>query len=104
MVNASDLEFADGPGDHKNARLEFLTVAWDKNLKVAANSSHIVELSLPPEKYQFLMHNGLATSDELQLPPGIYSVTVGVMDDSSKKIGTLNIPLQISEPKKTSAK
>ena len=84
--------------------MQFETVAWSPDLKVKANASHIVELSLPQEKYEQVIHNGLAAHQELHLAPGIYNIRVGVLDDGNKKIGTLDIPLRVSEVKKTSQK
>jgi hypothetical protein len=40
----------------------------------------------------------------LQLAPGVYNIRVGVLDDGNKKIGTLDIPLTVSEVKKISQK
>jgi hypothetical protein len=56
-----------------------------------------VQLSLPPEKYQHAVNNGLAVHQEIELPPGSYRLRVGVMDDGSQRIGTLDIPLQTGE-------
>lgn len=104
VVDGSGLEFADGPGNRKNGTLQFITIAWDRNLKAAVHSSHSMEFSLPPDKYDYIVRNGLAIYDEFQLPPGAYNLCLGVMDEGSKKIGTLNVPLQIAEPKKMAPK
>ena len=63
-----------------------------------------LELSVPKEKYEQVVHNGLAAHQELQLAPGIYNIRVGVLDDGNKKIGTLDIPLRVNEVGKTSQK
>src|SRR5436190_3494522 len=105
VVDGSALAFTPIDGNRETAHLQFETVAWSPDLKVKANASHIVELSLPQEKYQQVMHNGLAAHQELQLAPGIYNIRVGVLDDGNKKIGTLDIPLQVNAVvKKTSQK
>ena len=104
VVDGSGLAFADGSDNRKNATLAFVTIAWDRNLKAAVHSSHTMELSLPPEKYDYVVRNGLAIYEEFELPPGPYNLCLGVMDQGSKKIGTLNVPLQIAEPAKPAAK
>jgi VWFA-related protein len=103
LVDPANLFFTDGPGNHKSARLEFVAVAWDKNLKAAVNATHTVELDLPSDKYENAMHNGIAAHQELKLQPGSYIVSLGIMDDASRRIGTLHIPIQVDEAK-TSAK
>jgi VWFA-related protein len=99
-----DIFFADGPGNRKNARLELLTVAWDKNLKAAVKSSHTVELSLPPQILEKFMRTGLTLSEKLKLEPGTYDLRIGVMDASSGKIGTLDMPLQMTDLMNSKAK
>lgn len=95
VVDGAALAFSPGDGNRENARLQFEIVAWGPDLKVKANASHIVELSLLQEKYLQIVHNGLAAHQELALSPGTYNLRVGVLDDGSKKIGTLDIPLRV---------
>jgi VWFA-related protein len=94
-VDGSGVLFSDGPGDRKNARLRFITMAWDGKFKAAVNISHNIDLSLPPEKYEQAVHNGIAVHQELHLQAGAYRLRLGVMDDGSGKIGTLDIPLRL---------
>lgn len=96
-VDPADILFADGPGNRKDATLELLTVAWDQNLKAAVKASHTVELSLPPQVFEKIMRTGLTLSEKLKLDPGTYDVRIGVMDASSGKIGTLDMPLQMTD-------
>jgi VWFA-related protein len=104
IVDGSALAFTAGDGNRETAHLQFETVAWSPDLKVKANASHIVELSLPQEKYEQVVHNGLAAHQELALAPGIYNIRVGVLDDGNKKIGTLDIPLRVNEVTKAAQK
>ena len=69
----------------------------DKNLKAAVKSSHTVELSLPPQIFEKFMRTGLTLSENLKLEPGTYDVRIGVMDAGSGKIGTLDMPLQMTD-------
>jgi VWFA-related protein len=100
IVDGSALSFTPGEKNRQTAKLQFETVAWSPDLKVKADVSRIVELSLAEENYEKIVHNGLAAHQELQLPPGTYNIRVGVMDDGTKKMGTLDIPLQVSPIKK----
>ena len=104
IVDGAALAFTAADGNRETAHLQFETVAWSPDLKVKANASHIVELSLPREKYEQVVHNGLAAHQELALAPGIYNIRVGVLDDGNKKIGTLDIPLRVNEVTKAAQK
>ena len=97
LIDPANVLFSDAPGDRKNARLQLITVAWDKDLKQTLSHTNTVELSLPPERYTELMKNGLAFHQELKLRPGVYHLCLGTLDVGSKKIGTLDIPLEIAD-------
>lgn len=100
IVDGSALSFTPGEKNHQTAKLQFETVAWSPDLKVKADVSRVVELSLADENYQKVVHNGLAAHQEIQLAPGSYNIRIGVMDDGNKKMGTLDIPLQVTAVKK----
>ena len=104
IVDAAGLAFTDNIGNRKDARLEFVTVAWDKGLKEAMNATHTVQLDLPSQKYENFMKNGIAFHQELRLKPGSYTVRLGVMDDGSNKIGTLDLPVEVVESNKAVGK
>jgi len=92
-VYAADIAFSgDAP---KHAQLEFVAVAWDKNEKSAANVSETMNLDLKPETFQKVMNTGVPAHQELTLKPGNYKLRLGVMDYTSAKIGTLEIPVTV---------
>jgi hypothetical protein len=43
-------------------------------------------------------------SEKLKIDPGTYDLRIGVMDASSGKIGTLDMPLQMTDPMNPKAK
>lgn len=96
-VYAPDLAFADGPDHHKNAQVEFVALAWDKESHAAANVSETMNLSLPPEHYEAVLKNGLSAHLELDVKPGNYTLRLGAMDYGNGKIGTLDVPLSIAD-------
>jgi VWFA-related protein len=100
LVDPANVLFSDAPGNRKTARLQMITVAWDNNLKQTVHQSNTVELSLPPDRYAKLLKNGLSFRQELKLPPGIYHLRLGTLDEGSKKIGTLDIPLAVADLQK----
>jgi VWFA-related protein len=92
-VYAADIAFTGDPLKH--AQLEFVAVAWDKDEKAAGNVSQTVTLDPKPETLQKMLNTGLPFHQELTLKPGTYKLRLGVMDYTSAKIGTLEIPVTI---------
>jgi VWFA-related protein len=92
-VYAADIAFT---GDAlKHAQLEFVAVAWGKDEKAAGNVSQTVTLDPKPETLQKMLNTGVPFHQELTLKPGTYHLRLGVMDYTSAKIGTLEIPVTI---------
>lgn len=92
-VVATDLDFADGPDQRKNALVEFSAVALDKDWKEAGLASKTVDASLRPETYQRVLRGGFPGHLDLEVKPGRYILRLGVMDRHNQKIGTLDVPL-----------
>jgi VWFA-related protein len=95
-VYAPDLAFADGPGNSKQGKIEFVALAWGKDGQSAGNAAETLDLSLKPEHYEAIMKNGLSAHLEFEVKPGNYTLRLGVMDHGNGKIGTLDIPLSVS--------
>jgi hypothetical protein len=96
-VYAPDLAFTEGPDHHKDGKLEFVAVAWDKDNHASANASETHDLSLTPDHYQTILQNGLSAHLELDMKPGNYTLRLGAMDYGNGKIGTLDVPLTIQQ-------
>ena len=92
-VYAADIAFTGDPLKH--ASLEFVAVAWDKNEKAAGDVSETMNLDLKPETFQRVMNSGVPAHQELTLKPGTYKLRLGVMDYTTAKIGTLEIPVTV---------
>lgn len=94
-VYASDITFV---GDErKDAKLEFVAVAWDKDNRAAGNVSATMDLDLKQETFQKMMNTGVPAHQELTLKPGSYKLRLGVMDYASSKIGTLEVPVTVGD-------
>ena len=99
-VYAPDIAFT---GDSlRHAKLEFVAVAWDKNNKPAGNASQTEELDLTPERYDKVQKTGVPGHLDLQLKPGTYQLRLGVMDYTTSKIGTMEIPVTVHSPQAAS--
>ena len=95
-VNARDVSFTD-PGDqHEHAVLDFLATAWDKNNQDAGHSGKTVRATLSRQNYAQVMQTGIPLHQELELKPGTYTLRLGVIDRSSQRIGTVDVPLTVT--------
>lgn len=92
-VELSQIAVAQGPDGSRGDSLEFDAAAYNNNRKLVSNVRQTMKLPLMGDDtqqfedapFQFLQH--------LDLPPGQVYLRVGVMDRTSNKVGTLEIPL-----------
>ena len=96
-INAHDVTFADTPEKTKHVMLDLMAVAWDKNSKIAGESSDKIDTSISPTVYEEVMKTSIPAHEELEVKPGIYVLRLGVVDRNSRKIGTLDVPLTVPE-------
>jgi VWFA-related protein len=94
-VSANSINFSDGPEQRKEAKIDFMTVAWDKDHKNAGYIQNTVNASFSPEIYQQALRTGIPMHQELELKPGKYTLKLGVIDRGSQRVGTVEVPLTI---------
>jgi hypothetical protein len=54
-----------------------------------------LNIDLDPERYEFIRAAGIAFRQQLALKPGKYRVVLGVSDESSRKLGTVEMPVVV---------
>lgn len=96
-VDARDISFSDSSGLHKRATIGFAATAWDKDLKLAAQLAETKEANYPPEVFADVLRSGVTHHQELELKPGTYTLRLGALDFTSRKIGSVSIPITIPE-------
>ena len=94
-INAHDIDFADTREKAKRVMLDLMAVAWDKNGKIAGESSDKIDTSISPSVYNEVMKTSIPAHEELEVKPGTYTLRLGVVDRNSRKIGTLDVPLTV---------
>jgi hypothetical protein len=77
--------------------LDLMAVAWDKDGKAAAEDSGKIDTSISATAYRDVMRSYIPAHQEIQVKPGTYTLRLGVVDRSSRKIGTLDVPLTVPE-------
>jgi VWFA-related protein len=96
-VDAHDINFVDGADQRKNASVDFVATAWDKDFKQVGRVAGGMDTTLRPEAYQQVMRTGVPFHQELELKPGTYTLRLGVLDRGSRKLGSVQATVIIPE-------
>ena len=86
--------------------LEFDAVAYDIYGKRVALLTQTVTMHLSPAEYDdFIAKHDFPFAQQLDLPPGQLSLHVGILDNVTSKVGTLEVPVYVSplNPKQRAA-
>jgi len=93
----SQIDFADAGGGTYSGSVEFDVAAFDSDGKLVTTLSQTQKLPLTTEEYQQFIATPFQFFQQLDLPPGQFTLRVGVFDTVSNKLGTLEIPLTVGK-------
>jgi VWFA-related protein len=96
LLPQSQIALAEGPDGTHRGSLEFHATAYDIYGRIVASMNETMNLPLSPDKYREFVKTPFQFSQQLDLPPGQISLRVGILDTTSNKVGTLEIPLTVS--------
>lgn len=103
VIPGEQIKFADGKDakgaiEHKGA-IEFDIAVYDSNEKLLTGLSQTLKLPLSDSSYQQMLkiHGPVRFFQQIDLPPGSLFVRVGVLDATSDKVGTLELPLKVGK-------
>jgi hypothetical protein len=103
-VDAASLALNPGPDGHWRGQLLVMLVAFRDGPGAAAQP----ETTAPPQTYGVLnldfdgplyqnaLSKGVAFTQQLKLGPGRYRLRLGVIDLTSHRLGTLDMPVSVS--------
>ena len=97
VVPAQQIAFRDGPNKTHKAALDFDIAVFDSNDKLLTGLSQIVRTTLNDSTYQKDTNEKapIRLSQQIDLPPGQLFIRVGVLDRTTNKVGTLELPLKV---------
>lgn len=98
-IDARDVDFTADADGHEHAKLFVQMVAYsdaDKQPKNLPQTSGTLNIDLAPAQYQYILKAGIAYRQQLALKPGKYHVLAGVSDENSHKMGTVEMPLEVT--------
>jgi len=95
VVNPNGVTFADLPDQRKHIALDCITIAYNQDGREVAHASDTLDGTIKQAAYDTVMNNGIPAKQEIALPPGAYTLRLGVMDRPSQQIGTLDVQLVV---------
>ncbi|MGP8258621.1 MAG: VWA domain-containing protein [Acidobacteriaceae bacterium] len=93
-ISAGRLAFTNGPNATHNGSVELDLAAYDADAKLVTSLSQTVNMSLNDKTVA--NKQPLNFSQQIDLPPGQLFLRVGVLDRTSNKVGTLELPLTVA--------
>lgn len=94
-ISAGRLAYTDGPNATHNGSVELDIAAYDADAKLVTGLSQTVTMSL--NDTTVASNKPLNFSQQIDLPAGQLFVRIGVLDKTSNKVGTLEIPLKVEK-------
>lgn len=94
-IPQSQIASAPNPDGTHTVKLQFAFDAYDLNGKLLGAHSQDVSLNLTPDRYQRFIQAPVVFHEQLAFFPGPLFLRVGVLDNVSNKVGTLEIPLTV---------
>jgi VWFA-related protein len=68
-------------------------IVYDRYGNIVTRKDHIVALNIKPDIYKVFEKTGVQLRDSVEVPRGQYWLRTGVYDPSTRKVGTLEVPL-----------
>jgi VWFA-related protein len=92
---ASRLAFSSDPDGSHHGSLELDLAAYDTDGKLVTGLSQTVAMPLTGAQFQSFTHGPFHFLQQLDLPSGQLFLRIGILDRTSNKVGTLEIPLTV---------
>jgi hypothetical protein len=99
----SQIDFADAGGGTYSGSVEFDVAAFDSDGKLVTTLNQTQKLPLTTDEYQQFIATPFQFFQQIDLPPGQFTLRVGVFDTVSNKLGTLELPLTVGKKPAASA-
>jgi len=102
---ASEIAFTEDPDGMLHGSLEFDVVAYDIFRRRVALLTQTVTMPLSLKEYDAFAAKAYQFTQQIDLPPGQISLHVGILDNVNSKVGTLEVPVYVSQlsPKQRAA-
>ncbi len=99
IVDPTTITATDGGGGSKGLALEFHVAAYGADRKRAGQKDVAIRPTVKSADFTRIQQQGLPYHVDVELPPGRYTLRLGVVDQHSGVIGTADMPLVLEGPK-----
>ncbi|MGA2249259.1 VWA domain-containing protein [Terracidiphilus sp.] len=104
-INASDLSLTPDPDGTRKGKVNISLAVYDRYANVVSHEEHLVDLNFSPDAWAAVQNSGVQLHARLLVPvKGNYWLRTGIFDRTSRKVGTMEIPLSTVVPLQQAAK
>jgi hypothetical protein len=97
-VNSSDLRFVPEANDIRHAALQLMIAGFDDEGRQLSGFSALWASDLGPADYRDVVRGGVHIHQEVDVPIGAVSLRLGIADQMSDHLGTVELPLPVPAP------
>jgi hypothetical protein len=97
-IDTNSVAFTTTSDGHRRAKLQVTLIALNEGDVQPGKPPQVsgtLNIDLDPARYSFILQNGIAFRQQLPLKTGKYRLRLGVSDDTSHRIGTLDMPVSV---------
>ncbi len=102
-IPPDQITFTTAPGGARSGSVQFAVVVSDVYGKQITSITRTLQLPLSPDEYAQFVLSPFQFLQQIDLPAGQSYVRVGILDEASKKIGTLEISITVPKSKPAGA-
>jgi hypothetical protein len=97
-IDLKDLNLKLDSDGLRKGTINISMIAYDRYGKIAGRQDHVVQLNLKPDVYAVFQKTGVPPHFDIELPKGQYWLRIGVYDQASRKVGTMEVALSSVVP------
>ncbi|HEX4487738.1 MAG TPA: VWA domain-containing protein [Terriglobales bacterium] len=97
-IDSADLRFTPMPNDIRHCVLNFMISSFDDEGRQLSGVAVGWTSDLKPAEYKDVMTGGVRIHQEVDIPVASTSLRLGIEDDATSRLGTLELPLPVAAP------
>jgi VWFA-related protein len=92
-IDANDLALKPDVDGVRRGKINVSLIAYDKYGQIITRKDYLVPLAIKPDTYKGFQQTGVQLYSEVDVPKGQYWLRTGVFDQTTRKVGTLEVSL-----------